>query len=170
MFFQIWIFQMCSHLNQQKYKVLKNPTMQSKMYYVTPLFKSIFLFFERYSTLWLCQHLFPYLLYLDIDVLISHTHTPHVHRPLLLLLRLRHWRLEACWISSLSSASHWSLLFLFSPILYLRPGLSSFPLVTDPLFLSATALKTRDDFAGVYLSGGFTWTSNRKRQMETRAD
>lgn len=82
------------------------------------------------------------------------THTPHVRHPPLLLRRLRYRRLKTCWISSLSTASNWSLLFLFSSILYPRRGLSSSPLLTDPRFLSPTALMTGADLAWVYLIGG----------------
>lgn len=45
------------------------------------------------------------------------THAPHVRSPPLLLRRLRHYRLKARWISSLSTANNWLLLFLFSSIL-----------------------------------------------------
>lgn len=107
---------------------------------------------------WPCQYVFPYPLHLDIDEPISRTHSPHVRRPPLLLRRLRRRALKACWISSLSTASNWSLLFLFSSILYLRRDLSCFfPLLTDPRLLSPTALMTGADLAAVYLVGGITW-------------
>lgn len=98
------------------------------------------------------------------------THTPHVRHPPLRLRRLRYRRLKTCWISSLSSASNWSLLFLFSSILYLQRGLSSFPLLTDPRFLSPSALMTGADLARVYLVGGIYLKATGPRLRHTQGN
>lgn len=63
---------------------------------------------------WPCRCLFPYLLYPDIDDLISHTHTP-LHTcapPTAPPPQIKTQRaLGRVWISSLSGASNWSPLF-----------------------------------------------------------